>query len=153
MISKCLTVERYIDLLEKGFVLFRLPSFSRNVRNEIRKGKKVYFYDNGIRNAVINNFKQPGQRTDTGALWENFLISERQKTLCLKGITADCYFWRTTQQQEVDYIEMVGDKLSAWEFKWGTKKRTRFPKTFLRAYPESLTEIVTPENFDEFLQV
>ncbi len=145
------TVERYIDLLEKGFVIFRLPSFSRNVRNEIRKGKKIYFFDNGIRNAVINNFTPLGQRTDTGALWENFLVSERIKLLAMQGKTADSYFWRTTQQQEVDYIEQHQERISAWEFKWSPKKKARFPKTFLNAYPEVQTSVITPENIDAFL--
>ncbi len=145
------TVEKYIDLLEKGFVIFRLPSYSRNVRNEIRKGKKVYFYDNGIRNAVINNFMQPGQRTDVGALWENFLVSERRKLRAHQGISTEDFFWRTTQQQEVDYIEETQSGLCAWEFKWNTKGKARFPKTFVGAYPQCSTAIVTPGNFEGFL--
>ena len=145
------TVERYIDLLEKGFVVFRLPSYSRNVRNEIRKGKKIYFFDNGIRNAVINNFPSLGQRTDSGPLWENFLVSERVKMLDMRGETAESFFWRTTQQQEVDYIEARQGELSAWEFKWSRKKKPRFPKTFLNAYPEAKTAVVTPDNLDTFL--
>ena len=98
------TVEKYITLLEKAFVIFRLPAFARNVRNEIRKGKKFYFYDNGIRNAIIRNFQFPGQRTDMGPLWENFLISERMKMVSLHNRHVESYFWRTTQQQEIDYI-------------------------------------------------
>ena len=145
------TVEKYIDLLEKGFVIFRLPSYSRNVRNEIRKGKKVYFYDNGIRNAVINNFMQPSQRTDVGALWENFLVSERRKLRAHQGISAEDFFWRTTQQQEVDYIEETQTGLCAWEFKWNDKGKARFPKTFVEAYPQCRTAIVTPDNFEAFL--
>lgn len=145
------TVERYIDLLEKGFVVFRLPSYNRNVRNEIRKGKKIYFFDNGIRNAVINNFTSLGQRTDSTPLWENFLVSERVKMLAMRGETAESFFWRTTQQQEVDYIEARQGELSAWEFKWSRKKKPRFPKTFLNAYPEAKTAVVTPDNLDTFL--
>ncbi len=145
------TVEKYIDLLEKGFVIFRLPSYSRNVRNEIRKGKKVYFYDNGIRNAVINNFTQLSQRTDVGALWENFLVSERRKLLAHHGISAEDFFWRTTQQQEVDYVEENQSGLFAWEFKWNVKAKARFPKTFIEAYPQCKTAIVTPDNFETFL--
>lgn len=145
------TVEKYIDLLEKGFVIFRLPSYSRNVRNEIRKGKKVYFYDNGIRNAVIGNFMHLGRRTDVGALWENYLVSERQKLVSHHGLNAECFFWRTTQQQEVDYIEARQEGLFAWEFKWNTSARARFPKTFLEAYPECTTAVVTPDNFETFL--
>ena len=91
------TVDKYIDLLEKTFVVFRLPALKRNVRNEIKKGKKVYFYDCGIRNAVINNLKPLSERTDTGALWENYLIAERLKYLRNRNIEADHYFWRTTQ--------------------------------------------------------
>ena len=140
-----------IDLLEKGFVIFRLPSYSRKVRNEILKGKKVYFYDNGIRNAVIGNFMHLGRRTDVGALWENYLVSERQKLVSHHGLNAECFFWRTTQQQEVDYIEARQEGLFAWEFKWNTSAKARFPKTFLEAYPECTTAVVTPDSFETFL--
>lgn len=145
------TVEKYIDLLEKSFVLFRLPAYSRNVRNEIRKGRKIYFYDNGIRNAIIGNFNLLSQRTDTGALWENFLISERMKALAYRDVVCGRYFWRTTQQQEIDYLEEYQDKLFAYEFKWSSSKKIRVPKTFTRAYPKSETMIVAPDNFEEFL--
>ncbi len=145
------TVEKYITLLEKAFVIFRLPAFARNVRNEIRKGKKFYFYDNGIRNAIIKNFQFPSQRTDMGPLWENFLISERIKALSLYNRNVDSYFWRTTQQQEIDYIEESSQTIAAWEFKWSNRKRARIPKTFTRAYPEARCAVVTPENFMDFL--
>ena len=146
------TVERYIDLLEKAFVLFRLPALSRNVRNEIKKGKKFYFYDNGIRNAVIGNFMPLSNRTDTGALWENYLISERQKLINNRLVHADCYFWRTTQQQEIDYIEERDGKIHAWEFKWNPKKgKKKFPRTFLKNYETATTTVVTPDNMEEFL--
>ncbi len=146
------TVERYIDLLEKAFVLFRLPALSRNVRNEIKKGKKIYFLDNGIRNAVIDNFTPLASRTDTGALWENYLISERLKFLNNHNIQTSKYFWRTTQQQEIDYIEEHQQQLYAYEFKWNPKKSTvRFPKTFLRNYPNVQTKAITPANYEEFL--
>lgn len=145
------TIEKYIILLEKAFVIFRLPAFSRNVRNEIRKGKKFYFYDNGIRNAIINNFQLPSQRTDMGPLWENFLISERLKTLSNMGLKVDRYFWRTTQQQEIDYIEESTQSLTAWEFKWNPKARARIPKTFTRAYSEARCFVITPDNFMDFL--
>ena len=146
------TIERYIALLEKAFVLFRLPALSRNVRNEIKKGKKIYFFDNGIRNAVIGNFTPLAGRTDTGALWENYLVSERVKLLNNLDIQADKYFWRTTQQQEIDYIEERRQQLHAYEFKWNTKKgAVRFPKTFLRNYEDVLTKTITPANYDEFL--
>jgi len=145
------TIEKYITLLEKAFVIFRLPAFSRNVRNEIRKGKKFYFYDNGIRNAIINNFQLPSQRTDMGPLWENFLISERLKTLSNAGLKVDRYFWRTTQQQEIDYIEESTQSLAAWEFKWNPKAKARIPKTFTRAYSEARCSVITPDNFIDFL--
>lgn len=146
------TVERYIDLLEKAFVLFRLPALSRNVRNEIKKGKKFYFYDNGIRNAVIGNFTPLSGRTDTGSLWENYLISERFKLLNNRCKDANRYFWRTTQQQEIDYIEEREQRLKAYEFKWNAKKSTtRFPKTFLRNYENVATKVITRENYEEFL--
>lgn len=145
------TVEKYIDLLEKSFVLFRLPAFSHNVRNEIKKGKKIYFYDNGIRNAIIGNFNLLINRNDTGALWENFLISERMKYLYYNNINVKRYFWRTVQQQEIDYIEEQEEKLSAYEFKWNKKARAKFPKTFIRAYPDSETHLITQGNFENFL--
>ena len=146
------TVEKYIDLLEKAFVLFRLPALNRNVRNEIKKGKKIYFYDNGIRNAIIGNFTPLASRTDTGALWENYLISERIKVLNNNDNMADIYFWRTTQQQEIDYIEERQQQLYAYEFKWNIKKgSSRFPKTFLRNYDNATTKVITPVNYEEFL--
>lgn len=149
--SDAKTVDKYIDLLEKTFVVFRLPAFSRNVRNEIKKGRKVYFYDCGIRNAVINNFRPLSGRTDTGALWENFIIAERMKWLHYNNIDAERYFWRTTQQQEIDLIEDFEGTLSAYEFKWGHTSRVRFPKTFTQNYPGSQTRIISPDNIEEFL--
>ena len=145
------TVDKYIDLLEKTFVLFRLPALNRNVRNEIKKGKKIYFYDCGIRNAIINNFKPMSARTDVGALWENFLISERVKYLRYHGIDAEQYFWRTTQQQEIDLVEDYGEKLSAYEFKWSKTEKVRFPQTFTTNYPDATTQIISPENVEDFI--
>ncbi len=146
------TVERYIDLLEKAFVLFRLPAYNRNVRNEIKKGKKIYFWDIGIRNALIGNFLPLASRTDTGALWENYLVSERFKMMGNKGLHAAGFFWRTTQQQEIDYVEERGPELSAFEFKWNpSKKKVRFPKTFVAGYPGAQTDVVTPADYDRFL--
>ncbi len=146
------TVEKYIDLLGKAFVIFTLPAFSKNVRNEIRKGKKIYFYDNGIRNTIIGNFNSLGSRTDVGALWENFIISERMKYLAYNQIDVEIYFWRTTQQQEIDYIEIADGKMHAFEFKWnGLKKKRLFPKTFLNAYPGVETGIISPDNIEEFI--
>ena len=147
------TVEKYITLLEKAFVIFRLPSFSRNVRNEIRKGKKFYFYDNGIRNAIIKNFQFPAQRTDIGALWENFLISERLKTLSMGCLDAESYFWRTTQQQEIDYLEEIDGKIKAYEIKWNPNKNVKFPRTFSKSYPEAALSVINRDNFWDYLGV
>ncbi len=145
------TVDKYINLLEKAFVVFRVPAFSRNVRNEIKKGKKVYFYDCGIRNAILNNFKTMSFRTDIGALWENFLFAERMKYLRYQNQDTTLYFWRTIQQQEVDLIEDDGENLSAYEFKWNSKAKVRFPQTFINNYPAAKTFVVTPANIEEFL--
>jgi len=146
-----LTVRRYIDLLEKTFVVFRLRSFSRNVRNEIRKSRKIYFYDNGIRNALISNFSQINLRTDKGALWENFLVSERLKLLSNFQTDARRYFWRTKQQQEIDYIEEKDGIIQAFEFKWAEKKTKRIPLTFTNAYPESTASFINTTNYLDFL--
>ncbi len=146
------TVDKYIDLLEKTFVVFRLPALNRNVRNEIKKGKKVYFYDCGIRNAIINNFNPVTSRTDVGALWENYIISERMKFLNYNNIDAKQYFWRTTQQQEIDLIEEhEAGQLKAFEFKWGKKDKVRFPQTFTDNYPGAQTLVVSPDNLEEFI--
>ncbi len=145
------TVERYIDLLEKAFIIFRLNAFNRNIRNEIKKGKKIYFYDNGIRNAIIGNFQQFDLRTDKGALWENFIISERIKFLNYNDFYGSYYFWRTQQQQEIDFIEEVDGQLSAYEFKLNPKKKVRFPATFKNGYDVKLMQTITPDNLDEFI--
>jgi len=145
------TVAKYIDLLEKVFVVFTLPALSRNVRNEIKKGKKIYFFDNGIRNAILGNFQGIHTRTDTGVLWENYCISERIKLLSNGNVYGDRFFWRTTQQQEIDYIEEFEGKIRAFEFKWNSLKKVRFPVTFTNAYPEHTLATVTPANYEEFL--
>ena len=145
------TVEKYIDLLEKAYVIFTLPAYSRNVRNEIKKGRKIYFYDNGVRNAIINNFSPLGSRSDVGAMWENFLISERMKYLVYNNLNTWKYFWRTTAQQEIDYLEELNGKMTAYEFKWNPNKNVRFPKTFTEAYPEVDLKLITPKNFEEFV--
>lgn len=144
------TVEKYVSLLEQAFVVFRVPALSRNVRNEIKKGKKIYFYDTGVRNAVIANFSPLRSRTDVGPLWENYLMSERVKLLRNSGIDAQRYFWRTTQQQEIDYIEDREGKLTAFEFKWNEKPRTRFPKTFTDNYKVERTVVITPKVVEDF---
>jgi uncharacterized protein len=115
------TVSKYIDILQKGYIVFKLGSFSRNVRNEIKTNKKIYFYDNGVRNMVIGNFNPLELRTDKGALWENFLISERVKQIKYKQSLARIYFWRTKQQQEIDFVEENAGKISGYEFKWNKR--------------------------------
>jgi uncharacterized protein len=145
------TVEKYIDLLEKSFVIFRLSSFSRNQRTEIKKGRKVYFYDNGIRNAIIKNFAPLALRNDIGALWENFLLAERLKHNAYAGAFYNAYFWRTVEQQEVDYLEESNGQIHAYEFKWNPQKANRFPKTFLEAYPGSSSSFVHPGDFEKFV--
>lgn len=145
------TVERYIDLLEKTYVVYRLTAFSRNVRNELKKSRKIYFYDNGIRNAIIGNFSPVELRSDVGALWENYVISERLKYLQKNDFYGFRYFWRTTQQQEVDYLEEQDNVLKAFEFKWNSTKKHKIPKTFTDAYSNAETYIITPENVEEFL--
>jgi predicted AAA+ superfamily ATPase len=145
------TVNNYIDLLEKTFVVFRLNSFSRNLRNEIKANRKIYFYDNGVRNMVIGNLNTLALRQDKGALWENFMVSERQKVLNLKQSLAKPYFWRTTTQQEIDYIEADADKISAFEFKWNEVKKSKLPKSFSEAYDPDFM-VVNKGNFREFLK-
>jgi predicted AAA+ superfamily ATPase len=144
------TVANYIQLLEKAFVIFRLSPFSRNLRNEISKMRKIYFYDTGIRNALINNFNKLSLRQDTGALWENFLISERIKRNNNNGLLINSYFWRTHQQQEIDYLEEEGGNLAAYEIKWQLEK-VRMPKIFLHTYAKSSFKIISNKNFIEFL--
>ena len=147
-----LTVQRYVDLLEKAYIVFHLHSFSRNVRNELKKSIKIYFYDNGIRNAVISNFSPCELRSDNGILWENFLISERIKNNIFHNIKAKYYFWRTTQKQEVDFLEEIDGKLSSWEFKYNPKKaNTKCPLTFSNNYPEVPFSVITPDNYTDFV--
>ena len=145
------TVEKYITLLEQSFVLFRLGSFARNLRAELSKSRKIYFYDNGIRNALIGNFATIETRADTGALWENFLISERLKLLHNNERWVQRFFWRTTEQQEVDYVEEEDGVLRAFEFKWNMTSKVKVSKTFSRAYPNSIISIITPDNYGSFI--
>lgn len=145
------TVEKYIDLLEKSFVIFRLPALNRNVRNELKKGKKIYFYDCGIRNSIINNFNLPSRRTDVGALWENYFMAERMKYIAYEQRTTDSYFWRTTQQQEIDLVEETGDEMHAFELKWNAHSKARIPLTFTRNYPKAISHIVSPGNVEEYI--
>lgn len=146
-----ITVRRYIDLLEKTFVIFRLRSYSRNVRNELKKSRKIYFFDNGIRNAILSNFSDIELRTDKGALFENFLVSERNKLLNNHQLNTNKFFWRTTQQQEIDYIEERDGQINAYEFKWNPNSKKKIPLTFIKAYPESNSELITTDNYTDFL--
>lgn len=145
------TVERYIGVLEKSFVLFVLPAYSRNARNELKKSKKIYFVDCGIRNAVIGNFLPLAQRTDTGALWENYLMAERHKWRLAHAPDRRAFFWRTQSQSEVDLVEESASGLAAFEFKWGDGRAARIPKAFSSAYPEAHLGVVTRANYDRFL--
>jgi uncharacterized protein len=145
------TVEKYIDLLEKCFVIFKLNSFSRNLRNELKSSKKIYFYDNGVRNSLISNFTQIENRTDVGALWENFLISERIKHLNYNKIYANYWFWRTKEQKEIDWIEEFNGQICTFEFKWNPKMKVKTPKMFLENYENSTFEVIHKDNFEDFL--
>lgn len=146
------TVEKYIDLLEKCYIVFRMPALSRNLRNELKKSKKIYFYDNGIRNSIIQNFNPLALRNDAGALWENFFISERVKYNHYNQNYCNTYFWRTTEQQEIDYIEENNGKFTLFEMKWNPKKaKIAVPKSFVKAYGEQDFHIITPDNYLDFL--
>lgn len=145
------TIESYIDLLEKCFVVFRLPAYSSNLRSEIKRGRKIYFYDNGIRNALLSNFAPLELRDDVGMLWENMMVSERIKRNSYSRSYAQMYFWRTQQQQEVDLIEEQDGRLTAFEFKWNTKKKAKLPKTFIDNYPNTDFKVISPDNYVEFV--
>ena len=145
------TVESYIDVLEKCYIIFRLPSLSRNLRNELKNNRKIYFYDNGIRNALISNFSPIELRTDSGALWENFAISERIKFTSYSHLWCNRYFWRTHEQKEIDYVEDRDGQLSAFEFKYSPKKKVVIPKHFAEAYPTATFKVITPDVFEEFV--
>jgi len=150
--SDAKTVEKYIDLLEKCYVLFRLPALSRNLRSELKRGKKIYFYDNGIRNALIQNLNPLAMRSDLGALWENFVISEIIKYNHYNGRYANYYFWRTTSQREIDFIEERDGQLHLYEMKWNPKKsKAKVPTEFSKAYGEMPFMVVTPENYLDLL--
>lgn len=148
------TVERYVDILEKSFIIFRLGSFSRNLRNELKASRKIYFWDLGIRNAIIGNLAQIENRTDAGELWENFAIAERLKQNAYQNSFAQSWFWRTQQQKEIDYIEEENGMIHAFEFKWNEHKaRTKCPESFSTAYPDALFQVITPKNIEEFLMI
>ena len=145
------TVARYLDLLEKSFILYNLRGYSRNLRKEVTKKSKYYFYDTGVRNAIISNFNDLSHRDDVGALWENFMVIERLKTRSYKNISANDYFWRTWDQNEVDFVEEREGKLFGCEFKW-KKQNTKEPKIWRKTYPEADYEVITPLNYLEILE-
>lgn len=144
------TVEKYLDLLSKTFVIFRLGAFSRNLRKEITKAGKWFFYDNGIRNALIGAYQSLAIRQDIGALWENYLISERVKKNLNENTGKELYFWRTYDGQEIDLIETAGDEISAFEFKWGDKT-PKMPEAFSAHYPQATYQVVNNKNYLEFI--
>jgi len=146
-----ITVQKYIEILEKGYIVFRLNSFSRNIRNEIKQNRKIYFYDNGIRNMLISNFNQLDLRVDKGALWENFLVSERRKQNLYKDTFAKMYFWRTKQQQEIDFVEENNGQITGFELKWSHKKM-KFPQNFMGAY-KAEGHVIDRNNFREFVKI
>ncbi|RMD96008.1 MAG: DUF4143 domain-containing protein, partial [Bacteroidetes bacterium] len=144
------TVINYIDLLEKAFVIFQLGSFQRNLRKEVTTMNKIYFFDTGVRNAIIENFSPVHLRNDVGALWENFLISERLKKSEYDGLYANRYFWRTHSGAELDYVEEKDGKLIGYEFKWKSKS-SRTPKTWLETYDNAEWHVLNRDNFYEFI--
>ena len=145
------TVQRYLDLLEKAFVIIRLGGFSRNLRKEVTSKAKYYFYDTGLRNALIAQFNSLDQRNDIGRLWENFLFIERLKYRTYFGEYANAYFWRTYDQQEIDLVEERGGKLFGYEFKWSSQKRVAAPTSWLTTYPEAEFKVITPDNYLDFI--
>ena len=146
-----LTVEKYIDVLEKNFIVFSLKAFSKNQDNEIKKSRKVYFWDNGLRNRIIKNFNPIETRDDFGALWENFIISERLKKLSYENQYKDSFFWRNTQHAEIDYIEIKNNEIEAFEIKYNPNVKVKFSKSFTEKYQPKATKVIHKENFWEFL--
>ncbi len=147
------TVERYLELLEKTFVIYRLGSYSSNLRNEIKKSRKYYFTDNGIRNAVINNFSDISGRTDIGALWENYCITEFRKLAEYNDRFSNMYFWRNYDGAEIDLVEEKDGKLTTFEFKWSEKRKPKLPKSFSEAYQTDMHRVISPENLHEILSL
>ncbi len=145
------TVERFLDLLEKMFVIIRVGGFSRNLRKELSKKAKYYFYDVGIRNAILNSFAPLSNRQDIGALWENFCVLERVKYLHNQAIYPNVYFWRTHDQQEIDYLEERNNYLTGFEFKWQGKETYKPPKIFTETYPNSQIELISSANFRKLI--
>lgn len=145
------TVESYVTLLEKSYIVFRLGSFSRNLRNELKFARKIYFWDCGIRNAVIGNYQMVENRLDVGALFENYMVAERLKKLHDEKSYAKSYFWRSRAKQEVDYVEEMDGQISTAEFKWNPRRRAALPLSFSRSYPDATFQVVTRDDFERFL--
>ena len=145
------TVEKYLDLLSKVFIIFKIEGFSKNLRKEITKSSRWYFYDNGIRNAIINNFNRLENRTDVGDLWENYLATERIKKQNYQKIKTTNYFWRTYDQQELDWLEEKADSLAGFEFKWNERRKSKIPTAFAKAYPEATFKVINKQNYLDFI--
>jgi predicted AAA+ superfamily ATPase len=146
-----ITVEKYVDILEKAFIIFKLPPLSRNLRKEIGKMRKIYFYDLGVRNSLIRNFNDLSLRNDNGAIWENFMIAEKMKNNDNLGKKVNAFFWRTYDQKEIDYIEESGGILDAYEFKWGAENKDKIPDEFIKSYSPKSYEVVGRGNYIDFL--
>lgn len=144
------TISSYIDILQQSYIIYKLPSFSKNLRNEIKRNQKIYFYDLGLRNNIIADFRPFSERLDKGSIWENFLITERLKSNLYARNKVGSFFWRTTAQQEIDYIEEKYQQLSAFEFKWNPKQKAKIPKTFTRTYNVDVN-VINKSNFREFI--
>lgn len=145
------TVANYLDLLTKVFILHKVEGFSRNLRKEITKSNRWYFYDNGIRNGIINNFNRLEARNDVGELWENYLVTERIKFQNYNQKSVSNFFWRTYDQQELDWLEEENGKLSGFEFKWNENRKAKIPTAFAKAYPEATFEVINKQNYLEFI--
>ena len=147
------TVEKYIELLEKSFIIFRLGSFSSNLRNEIKKSMKIFFYDNGIRNAILNNLNPVQNRTDMGFLWENFCVSERVKQSLSLDLSNEFYFWRTYDGAEIDLLEIKDGKIDTYEFKWKSKRKPKLPESFNKKYKTESYNVISSGNFYELMKL
>jgi predicted AAA+ superfamily ATPase len=145
------TVANYISILEQAYIIFRLGSYSRNLRNELKNSRKIYFYDNGIRNALIGNFSQVENRTDAGALFENYAIAERMKRKEYMMDYASSWFWRNANKQEIDYIEEKDGKLQAYELKWNPKRKASVPLSFRNGYPDADFTVIHRDNIEDLL--
>lgn len=145
------TIEKYIEILEQCYIIFRLSSYHKNLRNELKKSKKIYFYDNGVRNAIIQDFRQVAVRQDIGALWENYIISEILKKKKTENYYSKLFFWRTQTQQEIDLIFEENAAITAIEIKWNPKAKAKFNALFLEAYQPKETIVIHPNNYMEYL--